>query len=197
MTPADPSTSITAPAAHEPQASPTAPLEPSAAPVSLDEHRRHMMAALRHVEAIRDELINQLDEITGDADLEDCGDDEPTLGAPEIMGGAGGRLDQRRWVDGYHGHDDEREIDADNEPSLGSIGSNADAEHANQSRWADGATSDAEEQCEDEGAQCDDEGHNSDDEGDAQAPCHSTFADPLSPWPPRGSITWTRERPNG
>ena len=130
MTPAVPSNSITAPAAHEPQAGPTAPLDAPAVPVSLDEHRRHMMAALRHVEAIRDELIDQLDQIAGDPDLEDTGDDEPTLGAPETLGGFAsikqGRMDQRRWVDGYHGHDDEREVDPDYEPSLGSVGQGND-----------------------------------------------------------------------
>jgi hypothetical protein len=165
---------------------------------SLTDRQR---AAVERLERLADFIVGELDRIYGDPDLEDGGEAEPTLGATETR-------DQRLWSDGAN---DDRELDDEREPSLGSVGSNANADLADQRRWATGGTGDLEEEhdgrepvcedegaaCEDEGAQCEDEGAaTGDDEGDAQAPCwHS--ADPASPWPPRGAVGWTTERPYG
>ena len=143
-------------------------------------------AAVERLERLADFIVAELDRIYGDPDLEEGAEAEPILAASEAM-------NQSRWNDVAS---DDREQDDEREPSLGSVGSNANADLADQRRWASGCTSDAEDEhdgrepvCEDEGAQCDDEGHDSDrepgtdDEGDAQAPCH-WFPDHPSPWPP-------------
>lgn len=64
-------------------------------------------AATRHrfrqrLIALIDKLIMMLDDIDGEADLEDGGEAEPTLGAPEL----GPRDSQSRWT---AGNDDDRE----------------------------------------------------------------------------------------
>lgn len=70
-------------------------------------------------------LIDLLDALEPDPDLEDGGDDEPSLGSPEVdFSGLTGRIvrgahiDQRHWADG-------RSNEGEDEPSLGSI----------ESRW--------------------------------------------------------------
>ena len=156
-------------------------------------------AAVERLERLADFIVAELDRIYGDPDLEEGAEAEPILAASEAM-------NQSRWNDVAS---DDREQDDEREPSLGSVGSNANADLADQRRWASGCTSDAEDEhdgrepvCEDEGAQCEDEGGacedegaaTGDNEGDAQAPCHSS-ADPARPWPPRGSASWTVERP--
>ena len=59
------------------------------------------------VEDAIDRLIGLLDQLDGDPDLEDGGDDEPWLAAPE---GLSGQF--------YSGPADDREIDADFEPDF-------------------------------------------------------------------------------
>ena len=126
------------------------------------------------LEALIEAAISRLDEMESDPDLEEGGDDEPILGAPEARTGS--------WSGLYpEASADERELDtADDEPELGSL------EHMNQRGWAGGgdgepslgslasftqcawgnsSTRDFEDEhdgaepcCEDEGAQCEDEG---------------------------------------
>jgi hypothetical protein len=87
---------------------------------------------------------------------------EPSLGAL----GSGydcSHFDQSNWAGG--GADD-RELDDEREPSLGSLtcvgycGEDGSSmrDGRDQTRWAHGLSDDREEQCEDEGAQSEDEG---------------------------------------
>ena len=95
----------------------------------------------RKLERVIDKLMTALDAIDGDADLEDTGDDEPSLSAPLPYAS----ISQSLWADG--GEDDREDDGADAEPSLGSTEGQAD-----QTRWASGGHADLEWQCEDEGA---------------------------------------------
>lgn len=65
--------------------------------------------------------------------------------------------------------------DADLEPSLGSLAFSQAT--VSQTGWADGGTSDLEDDCEDEGAACEDEGHDSDRETDDHPPSVPYYAD--------------------
>jgi hypothetical protein len=98
----------------------------------------------RLIEDAVESLLLLLDEIDGDADIEeddspeDVGDAEPSLGAPEV----GYLCSQTRWAQG-RGDDledehDGREPDVDDEPSLGS------GSIQNQECWAIGADDDRE-----------------------------------------------------
>ncbi len=131
---------MTAPADDGSAGFTAAPMRARTAPADQTLSERHK-AAVERLERIADLIVAELDLIYGEPDLEDSADAEPTLGAPEPMGAGGARLDQRRWADGYEadGQPDEREIDDDNEPSLGSVG-NAHA-NAYQPQWTGGATS--------------------------------------------------------
>ena len=145
-------------------------------------------AAVERLEGLADAIVAELDRIYGDPNLEDGSEAEPILSASETV-------NQSHWNDGAS---DDREQDDEREPSLGSIGSNSNADLADQRRWASGGTGDLEDEhdgrepvCEDEGAQCEDEGgacedeggQTGDDEGDAQAPCWRS-PDAAAPWPP-------------
>jgi hypothetical protein len=101
-------------------------------------------AMRRLIEDTVESLLLLLDEIDGDADIEeddppeDAGDAEASLGAPEV----GYLRSQTRWAQG-RGDDledehDGREPDVDDEPSLGS------ASIQNQDAWAIGADDDRE-----------------------------------------------------
>ena len=132
MTPADPKTSTTAPAVQEAR---RGPRRAARAKVDYTLTERHR-AAIERLEQLADDIVGRLDLIDRDPDLEETGDDEPVLGAPEPQGGhvqrGYGRMDQRHWNDGAG---DDREQDDEREPV-----------------------------CEDEGAQCEDEGAVFDDE---------------------------------
>jgi len=117
------------------------------------------------IEDMIEALIARLDEADEDPDLENTGDDEPTLGAADSGYGWSGYNLQ-------HSHDpmsDECEADADNEPSLGALErhpSPFETRQRSQLSWGASATDDREEACEDEGALCDDEGWEDDRESE-------------------------------
>ena len=199
MDQAVPSTSTSAPAVQEARRGPRRAARAVVDHTLTERHR----AAVERLEQLADDIVAKLDLLDRDPDLEDGADEEMWLGAPEPQGGyvqrGYGRMDQSHWNDGAS---DDREQDDEREASLGSIGSNANAELVDQRRWASGGTSDLEDEhdgrepvCEDEGAQCEDEGGacedegaaTGDDEGDAQASCH-WFPDHPSPWPPRPGV---------
>lgn len=122
MLKATPSNSRTAPGAHP------------GANVDWTLHDRYK-AAVERLEALALEIARQLDELAGDPDLEDGGDDEPGTDDEPSLGSLGSgapRHTQERWA----GHKDDK-----------------------------GRDSDLEEQCEDEGGACEDEGAQCDDEG--------------------------------
>lgn len=134
------------------------------------ELRRQMVAAVDRMLTAVDLLIAELDGDAGDADL------EPSLGAPEVVGGLHSRahaqaVDQRRWARGAH--DDREEPEGEDEPSLGSLGGTAENRRGGQRVWSGGGTDDLEEACEDEGGACEDEGaDNGDREPDPDAMCN-------------------------
>jgi hypothetical protein len=94
----------------------------------------------KRLEATVESLIALLDEIAGDPDLEEAGDEEPSLGWPE-------RGPAALWKDvpqdDREADDSDDEDGADAEPSLGSIGSGSAA--VSQEWWAAGAGDEREE----------------------------------------------------
>lgn len=127
------------------------------------------------IETEIEHLMEVLDYLDPDPDLEDGGDDEPSIGAPEAQAGAWRGL----WPEG----NDDREQDdfdlednGDFEPSLGSLNN-----YHRQLQWADGNRHELEDEhdgaepcCEDEGAQCDDEGAV---DPDVEGRQHAEFSD--------------------
>ena len=134
------------------------------------------------IEAEIERLIGLLDTLDPDPDLEDGGDGEPILGAPEHQAGSWRGLSLVAY------QDDREADDGDDEPELGSL------ERVKQTSWALGGDgeptcgwTEAEAQfgrygvpsderepcCEDEGSQCDDEGAYEGDFSDAEDECRS------------------------
>ncbi|MBI2719565.1 MAG: hypothetical protein HY245_03990 [Rhizobiales bacterium] len=103
------------------------------------------------IEAEIERLIARLDDMDPDPDLEDGGDGEPMLGAPEAHRGSWSGL----FPEAYQ--DDREADDGDDEPSLAAPEASRETRWA-QTHWAAGRSDELEEVCEDEGAQCEDEG---------------------------------------
>jgi hypothetical protein len=82
MTPADPNNSTTAPAVQEAR---RGPRRAARTPVDYTLTERHR-AAVERLEQLADDIVGRLDLLDIDPDLEDGGEAEPVLGAPEITG---------------------------------------------------------------------------------------------------------------
>ncbi len=125
------------------------------------------------IETEVEHLIDILDQLDPDPDLEDGGDGEPSIGAPEAQAGS--------WRGLWPEDNDDREADdADAEPELGSLeiinqcswskGEDGEPSLGSLNRfrqlcWSHGNNQELEDEhdgcepcCEDEGAQCEDEG---------------------------------------
>ena len=131
-------------------------LRPMGAPhgVSAQEWRAAAEARVNALLEAATALIEALDTMEADPDLEETGDDEPSLGWPLRGPSAYGATEG-----------DDRELDetddedgGDNEPTLGAP--ERGGWYVSQEHWADGAKGDHEREdvSEDEGAACEDEG---------------------------------------
>ncbi|MFT3986294.1 hypothetical protein [Aestuariivirga sp.] len=108
------------------------------------------------IEDMIEALIARLDAADDDPDLEDTGDDEPTLGAADSGYGWSGH----NLLHSHQPMSDECEADADNEPSLGALERHPgpfETRQRSQLSWGASGTDDREDACEDEGWQDDQE----------------------------------------